>query len=151
MYDCMKFLIWQFCCIALALSQIFSDEDFHMPEWMREFPPKHPVPANSSDPRAKFNGVVYEDLPEWFISNWYDQRCFDCCPPIGEYVRYELQDDGKEDCSTGRDEWVFNRSDPLRKIFMGMLSPKCLPTSKDIAQVINATRSFFTDFKQNFG
>ena len=92
MYFYTKILIWQFCCNLFALSQGF---------------PKHPVPADPSDPCAKFNGVAFEDLPEWFVKDWYDQRCFDCCTPNGEYVRYELLDNGIENCSTGRDEWIF--------------------------------------------
>ena len=139
MYFYNKILIWQFCCIALALSQIIFP-----PKPQTQFPPKHPVPANLNDPCAKFNGVAFENLPEWFVNDWYDQRCFDCCPPNGEYVRYELLDDGKEDCSTGRDEWIFTDyksgladGEFVKKIVMAMLSPKCLPKEKDIAQAIS--------------
>ena len=142
MYFYNKILIWQFCCIALALSQIIFP-----PKPQTQFPPKHPVPANLNDPCAKFNGVAFENLPEWFVNDWYDQRCFDCCPPNGEYVRYEFLDDGVEDCSTGRDEWIFtdykfemyqkSRGEYGKKILMAMLSPKCLPKEKDIAQAIS--------------
>ena len=129
MYIYTKILIWQLCCVLLALCQGV---------------PKHPVPPYSGDPCAKFNGVAFEKLPEWFVNDWYDQRCFDCCPPNGEYIRYELLDDGKEDCSTGRDEWIFTdykshmaRGDFGRKIVMALLSPKCLPKEKDVAVAIS--------------
>ena len=58
--------------------------------------------------------------------------CYDCCPITGEYIKPELICDGKEDCSTGRDEWfkrngkICETEDFFKKMSMFVSSQNCL-------------------------
>ena len=106
-----KIIILQFCYIGLALSQ---------------FPPKYPVAPNPDDPCAKFNDIPPDRLPKNFLDAMNKAGCFNCGPCTGEYIKDEWLCDGKEDCSTGRDERYCKRENIFEKMSMVVSSPRCL-------------------------
>ena len=119
MYAYTKIFMLQFCYFGLVFSQ---------------YPPKYPVRPNPNDLCAKFNGITYKDLDFYYVQDLLlsdPPRCHDCSPSTGEYVRWELRCDGKEDCSTGSDERYCEPESLYKKNSQAISSRSCTLSGGD--------------------